>query len=633
MFLEVPIIYSMDFKQNHHSFLTAILMKSKTLLFILIAVSFADCQSQNIQINIDASVKYQTIDNFGASDAWWAQKVGGWFLPNKEKVADLLFSETKGIGLSAWRFNVGGGINTTTITDPWRTVATFEVGKDQYDWTRQANERWFLQAAKKRGVKQFIAFVNSPPGRMTKNGYTNCTDGLGTTNLKSGYEKEYAKYLTDILKHFQDSLGITFNYISPVNEPEWEWNAKSNQEGNRASNDDIKRIVKALYSELKSQGVPTEINLIESGALKHWYLYQNDISSKYGAQYGNYLYDIFVDTTISNKVAKILGGHSYGSDLISTQLTQEREQLKSRIDPFLNNGRKYWVTEYTVLQGPNGEGGNGRDLSINTAINVARIIHYDLTTLSASAWQWWLAVSPYDYKDGLLYTDYHNAGDYQSIIPSKTLWAVGNFSKFIRPGSLRIQYQGADDKYGLMASSYLDEANNRLVIVLINAGTDKKDVQIKVSGLDSGKVITAFTPFVTSDDPGDNLTQYASFEKDSTYIVKPRSVVTLIGNLDGTILSSVKDQPMLPLQLNLFPNFPNPFNPSSIITFQIPESGNIRLTVYNALGQKIAVLLNKEMQAGIHTFHWNADNLESGVYFYNLQYGNMLLTRKAVLLK
>jgi len=107
----------------------------------------------------------------------------------------------------------------------------------------------------------------------------------------------------------------------------------------------------------------------------------------------------------------------------------------------------------------------------------------------------------------------------------------------------------------------------------------------------------------------------------------------LIGNLDGTILSSVKDQPMLPLQLNLFPNFPNPFNLSTTIIFQIPESGNIRFTVYNTLGQKIAVLLNKEMQAGIHTVHWNAENLESGVYFYNVLYRNMHITRKAVLLK
>src|SRR4051794_12874128 len=54
----------------------------------------------------------QIIDNFAASDAWSMQKIGSWSQPNRNRVADLLFSQTNGIGLSCWRFNIGGGINT-----------------------------------------------------------------------------------------------------------------------------------------------------------------------------------------------------------------------------------------------------------------------------------------------------------------------------------------------------------------------------------------------------------------------------------------------------------------------------------------------------------------------------------------
>ena len=228
-------------------------------VFMITAASVLDARSKTI--TIDMAVEYQTIENFAASDCWSFQKIGDWYTPQKEKVADLLFSVDKGIGLSAWRFNIGAGMNRVTIQNPWRTVETFEVSKGEYDWTRQEEERWFLQAAKERGVDQFIAFVNSPPARMTRNGYTNGTDGLGSTNLKTGYEGQFATYLTDILMHFRDHWDIEFDYVSPVNEPQWEWNSDSNQEGNRASNDDIKRIVSALTAELQKSGLKTQISL------------------------------------------------------------------------------------------------------------------------------------------------------------------------------------------------------------------------------------------------------------------------------------------------------------------------------------------------------------------------------------
>ena len=58
---------------------------------------------------------------------------------------------------------------------------------------------------------------------------------------------------------------------------------------------------------------------------------------------------------------------------------------------------EFCIMDYEEMQG------NGRDLGISPALYMARVIHYDMTVANASSWQWWLAISPYDYKDGLIY--------------------------------------------------------------------------------------------------------------------------------------------------------------------------------------------------------------------------------------
>jgi len=80
-------------------------------------------------------------------------------------------------------------------------------------------------------------------------------------------------------------------------------------------------------------------------------------------------------------------------------------------------------------------------------------------------------------------------------------------------------------------------------------------------------------------------------------------------------------------------NYPNPFNPSTQINFTLPESGDVSLTVYNLLGQRVAVLQNGVLQSGTHSFEFNAGNLSSGMYFYRLQTDNFSSVRKMTLIK
>ena len=588
-----------------------------TVLYLLFFAG-TNIYAQTTSINVDLSQKYQTIDNFSASDCWWAHIIGNkWTTANKDSVADLLFSTTKGIGLSAWRFNLGGGLDAG-ISDLWRSVETFEVSPGQYDWSQNAGGQWFLKAAKERGVNQFIAFVNSPPKSMTRNGHTYCSDGLGSTNLKDGYYSRFSKYLVDIIKHFQDSVGIDFNYISPVNEPQWEWNGSS-QEGNRASNNDIKMIVDSLYAELDSQEVHTKIIIPESGSLPDWYTTESSISSKYGETYGNFLSGLFNDTNISNKAAKIFAGHSYWSDLLSSEVVQARQSLFSHMNQYFLLGYKYWVTEYCILEGTNGQGGNGRDLTMTTALDVARIIHFDLTAANANAWQWWLAVSKYDYKDGLLYTNYSGSNTYQSIIQSKTLWAFGNYSRYIRPGSKRISCTGANDKTGLMTSAYMDSADTKVIMVFVNVSSSDKQIDFNFSGLDSLQTIKYLTPYITRDNPDDNLKAYPAVPVDSSYIIPARSVVTMVGMLDGSEIMAVKKKTeQIPERFGLYQNYPNPFNPTTTISYRLPENSFVTLNVFDILGNEIDKLVNERQNAGEHTLSYNGIKLSSGTYFLRL---------------
>jgi photosystem II stability/assembly factor-like uncharacterized protein len=80
-------------------------------------------------------------------------------------------------------------------------------------------------------------------------------------------------------------------------------------------------------------------------------------------------------------------------------------------------------------------------------------------------------------------------------------------------------------------------------------------------------------------------------------------------------------------------NFPNPFNPSTKIKYSILQSSNVVIRVFDVLGNEIETLVNEEKSVGIYEITWNAENLPSGVYFYQLQAGNYMDTKKMVLLK
>jgi O-glycosyl hydrolase len=482
---------------------------------------------------VDLGREHQVIDNFGASDAWSMQKLGTWAIEKRTRVADLLFSQKDGIGLSCWRFNIGGGLNPE-ITNPWRTAETFEVAEGRYDWTRQAGERWFLGAAKIRGVPQFLAFVNSPPGRMTRNGLTFCNKGTDTTNLKPGYEGQYARYLADILEHFRtnpdESQRVEFTYVSPVNEPQWNW-AGHSQEGNRASDDDIKRILGSLHAELQQRHSPTQIAALESGSLPDMWQLDANATSRWKAPFGEYIDTFLGDPAVRPLMSGRISYHDYGSDRVAGELVEHRTRLGEKIRQ--HPDCKPWMSEYCILTGSEGKGGRGRDLTMNTALDVARIIHLDLTLVGVSAWQWWTAVSGAEFKDGLIYTDWKKAGDEESIYPARLLWVLGNYSRFIRPGMRRVEMAVQNqDIDGIMASAYKNDAKGQVVVVYVNMSTVRQTRHLAFRAGQRPWTVQSITPYVTSDNPGYELKRMPPVRQPvrprGPVEIPARSVVTLV---------------------------------------------------------------------------------------------------------
>jgi hypothetical protein len=98
-------------------------------------------------------------------------------------------------------------------------------------------------------------------------------------------------------------------------------------------------------------------------------------------------------------------------------------------------------------------------------------------------------------------------------------------------------------------------------------------------------------------------------------------------------LTGVEPQPEVPLQFRLEQNYPNPFNPTTSIEFSLPSSLFAHLSVYNLLGERVATLVDKELQAGTHRVEWDASGQPSGVYFYRLSAGDFVQVRKLLLLR
>ena len=103
---------------------------------------------------------------------------------------------------------------------------------------------------------------------------------------------------------------------------------------------------------------------------------------------------------------------------------------------------------------------------------------------------------------------------------------------------------------------------------------------------------------------------------------------------DATIQKLMVSGELIPEKYALEQNYPNPFNPSTVIEFSLPENvGNVKLSIYNALGEKVAELVNTALTAGRYSYQWNAQNVATGIYIYELRTDKFVSVKKMILLR
>ena len=102
--------------------------------------------------------------------------------------------------------------------------------------------------------------------------------------------------------------------------------------------------------------------------------------------------------------------------------------------------------------------------------------------------------------------------------------------------------------------------------------------------------------------------------------------------MDGVPVVNVESDE-IPLTFELDQNYPNPFNPATTIEYSLPQASEVTLTVYNVLGQQVALLVDQQQAAGRYNVRFNASNLASGMYLYRLSTGDFVQTKSMLFIK
>lgn len=396
-------------------------------------------------LTILARKTHQALESFGTSGGWWAQNAGKWDQPCeqggscRERIAALLFDRERGIGLTGYRHNLGAGSADSGKGNYWneyRRAQSFETAPGAYDWSKDAAAMWFLQEVTRLGCSEVVLFMCSPPESLTINGMAQLTPGT-LSNIESTNYSAWAKYACDVTEHIL-SLGVPVRYLSPVNEPQWEWSSNNGQEGCHFEPEGFGAVYSAFLAELQRRPALAGVELAgpESG--------------EWGGKTAAYISEMHADPLVRRHMSAV-DCHSYWTT------TETKQAFRRWADEHIPD-RRLRMSEWCEMV-------HGTDPGMDSALVLAKCVQEDLTVLDVCHWCTWVGVSPRGYHDGLIHAWEEDAAVH--ILPLKRLWAYGNYSRFIRPGFRRVETQGAQALHPV-AFCGAQGGQEQLIIVLIN---------------------------------------------------------------------------------------------------------------------------------------------------------------------
>lgn len=432
-------------------------------------------------VTISPGQTFQTITSFGASDCWSPAFVGKSWTKGRDGITELLFSsdivngQPKGIALSQWRVNLGGGSaaqgDASGIEDKTRRAESYLTADLTLDWTRCEGQRYFMSRAKELGCNNFVLFSNTPPVQYTYNGKGFSNRGA-SSNLKPEHYGDFAKYMADVAAHYTGE-GYQVSHISPVNEPQYNWDG--GQEGSGWTNDEVARLARELDAELTARGLSTDILLGESGDWEYLYKIKSD------AARSNVLQSFFTPASPAYvgdlpHVKKLICGHSYWTDGTWDGMRNVRKQLAQAASQY---GVDVWQSEWSMLGDNYSQtefGTYDAATEMDIALYMSKVIHNDLTVANVTSWSYWTSmdVSRWGHKNRFLlislvpaggeYGDLEQEGTYRA---TATLWTLGNYSRFIRPGYRRIALN-LNETLNFFGSAWMSPDGDKIVAVYTN---------------------------------------------------------------------------------------------------------------------------------------------------------------------
>jgi O-glycosyl hydrolase len=439
---------------------------------------------------IDGSVRYQTIAGFGASEAFGqAEQIMDAPAATQQQVLNLLYSRTSGAGLTILRNQIGSDPGAViepnapaSPSAPPSYVSLQSINSDQ-------GQLWLAQTIKKEyGVTDVFADDWSPPAYMktndsTSNGGTLC--GVpGATCASGDWQQAYANFLVQYARDYAQA-GVPLSYIGFENEA----NLAPDYDGMVMSPAQTADFAPVIGAALARSGLPTKL---ECCATEGW-----DYAQQYAAA-------IEADPAAEHYVS-LFTSHGY---------------TEWPTFPVAGWTKPVWETEWSTFESFDPAWDDGTDAS---GLTWAEHIITGLTSANLSAFlYWWGSSEPTFNGDNESLIQINGT----TVIPSGRLWAFANFSRFVRPGAVRIGATTADT--GLELTAFRNR-NGSVAIVVLNTDTTADTVSFGLQnlGLQGGPAVVR--PYVT-DSTSDTAAQAPMFTRsgDFTSTLPARSLVTFV---------------------------------------------------------------------------------------------------------